>query len=180
MKNNNKILSLVIALVLTVITQTAFAQKATSSISSSDDGGNSYKTGVGIRGGLTSGLTIKHFISDKAAIEVIVGSRWRGFNIAGLYELHKRNALGVSRLSWEYGLGARLGFYDGRYYRQWNNKYYYEGRSYTVASIVGIFGMEYHFGEIPFTVGVDVMPYFDFIGRGDDFIDGSVSFRYVF
>ena len=94
--------------------------------------------------------------------------------------MHKRNALGVSRLSWEYGAGARIGFYDGRYYRQWKDNYYYYDRNYTVVSVVGILGMEYKFGEIPFTVGLDLMPYFDFIGRGDSFIDGSASLRYVF
>jgi hypothetical protein len=154
------------------------AQKANSlSIS---EGGGSYKTGIGLRGGWVSGLTLKHFVSSNVAVEGIIGSRWRGFNLTGLYELHKRNALGISRLSWEYGIGGRLGFYDGKYYRTWKDNKYYNDRQYTVVSIVALLGLEYHFNEIPFTLGADIMPYFDLVGRGDGFIDGSVSLRYTF
>lgn len=148
--------------------------------STSGSGSFGYKTGVGIRGGWTSGITIKRFISDKAAIEGVFGSRWHGFSITGLYELHKTPALGVSNLAWEYGAGARIGFYSGRYYREWDDDKYYYDRSYTVVSLVGIFGLEYQFEEVPFTASLDIMPYFDFIGRGSEFIDGSISFRYVF
>jgi hypothetical protein len=139
-----------------------------------------YKTAVGVRGGWNSGISVKHFISNNAALEGIIGTRYRGVNLTALYELHKGNALGVSRLSWEYGLGASIGTYNGRYYRSWNNKDDYKDRNYTVVSIVGIFGMEYYFAEIPFTIGLDIMPYVDFIGNGNGFIDGSLAFRYVF
>ena len=47
-----------------------------------------YKTGVGLRGGLSNGLTVKHFISEKSAIEGLLSTRWRGFDITGLYEIH--------------------------------------------------------------------------------------------
>ena len=148
--------------------------------SSSSTGTYGYQTGIGVRGGWTSGLTIKHFISGNAAIEGIIGSRWHGFSIAALYEIHKTPALGFSRLAWEYGGGARIGFYSGRYYREWDDNNYYYDRNYTVISLVGVFGLEYQFGEIPFTASLDIMPYFDLIGRGGDFIDGSMSFRYAF
>jgi len=154
-------------------------KKKTSS-SSKTGGSFGYGTGIGVRGGWTSGLTVKHFISSNAAIEGIVGSRWRGFSITGLYELHKTPALGFSRLAWEYGGGGRIGFYSGRYYREWDDDHYYYDRNYIVISLVGIFGLEYQFGEIPFTASLDIMPYFDLIGRGGDFIDGSMSFRYTF
>ena len=142
--------------------------------------GSGYKTAVGLRGGWNSGITLKHFVSNDAALEIIAGSRYRGLNVTGLYELHKRNALGVSRLSWEYGLGASIATYNGRDYHSWNKKYDFEDKNYTVVSIVGIFGMEYYFAEIPFTIGLDIMPYIDFIGNGNGFIDGSLAFRYVF
>lgn len=148
--------------------------------SSSQNGLKAYSTGIGLRGGFTSGLSVKHFVSDKAAVEGIIGSRWHGFSLTGLYELHTRNALKVSSLSWEYGIGARVGFYDGRYYRGWKDKVYYDDRNYTAVSIVGIFGLEYQFHEIPFTVGLDIMPYADITGRSDSWIDGSLSFRYIF
>jgi len=49
-----------------------------------------YKTGIGLRGGFASGITIKHFVSSKAAFEAIIASRWRGLEVTGLYEIHGR------------------------------------------------------------------------------------------
>ncbi len=139
----------------------------------------SYTTSIGVRGGFNSGISVKHFISSNSALEGIVGFRYHGINLTGLYELHKRNALGVSRLSWEYGVGASIGTYNGRNYSSWGNTRF-DDRNYTVVSIVGIIGLEYYFNEIPFTIGIDIMPYFDFIGNGNGFIDGNLAFRYVF
>lgn len=167
----NNILVLVAAITICGTSLTATAQ----------DSPATYNTGIGLRGGFTSGLSIKHFVSSNAAVEIVLGSRWHGLNVTGLYELHKRNALGINRLSWEYGLGARVGFYNGAYYREWNDDKYYKDRNYTAVSIVGLLGLEYAFGEIPFTIGLDIMPYFDVYHRGyNDYIDASVSFRYAF
>jgi hypothetical protein len=67
-------------------------------------------TGIGVRGGLSNGLTVKHFIGEKTAIEGLLASRWGGLNITGLYEIHNAAAFDVSRLNWYYGLGAHIGF----------------------------------------------------------------------
>ncbi|NLB27203.1 MAG: hypothetical protein GX820_10985, partial [Bacteroidales bacterium] len=48
-------------------------------------GAQDYNTGIGFRGGLSNGLTIKHFISYNSAIEGLLSTRWRGFHITGLY-----------------------------------------------------------------------------------------------
>lgn len=45
-----------------------------------------YNTGIGLRAGYSNGLTIKHFIGERNAVEGIISSRWQGFNITGLYE----------------------------------------------------------------------------------------------
>lgn len=146
---------------------------------------DSYTTAIGLRGGFTSGLTIKHFIKSNAALEGILGTRWHGFNIAGLYELHKGNAFDVPELTWEYGGGLRIGSYPGRwYYSDCDdpldpdcNGYY--SSSVIVIGLVGIGGLEYKFKEVPFTVSLDLMPYFDFVGWDGGFIDGSLSVRYI-
>ena len=167
----NKFSALLVTIAITAMTFSANAQTAPAT----------YNTGIGLRGGFTSGLSLKHFVSSNSAVELVLGSRWHGLNITGLYELHKRNALGINRLSWEYGLGARVGFYNGKYYREWNDDKYYNDRNYTAVSVVGLLGLEYTFGEIPFSLGLDIMPYFDLYHRGyNDYIDASVSFRYVF
>ena len=98
-----------------------------------------YKTGVGLRAGFSNGLTIKHFVSEKAAFEGLLSTRWRGFDITGLYEIHHQ-AFEVEHLNWYYGVGAHIGFWNG------NNVPWTTGdTSYTVIGIDGILGIEYSF-----------------------------------
>ena len=162
--------------------------KKESKLNPKSNGDGNYTTAIGLRGGFTSGVTLKHFIKDNAALEIILGTRWHGLSITGLYELHKGNAFDVPQLTWEYGIGARIGFYRGRAYYNYRNcnnpndprcnPYYYD-RSITAIGLVGIGGLEYHFNEIPFTISLDLMPYFYFNHWGGGFLDGSMSVRYV-
>jgi hypothetical protein len=160
--------------------------------SSSSSGYNGYTTAIGLRGGYTSGVSIKHFFSGNSAWELVLGSRWHGFSVTALYELHQGNALGVPGLTWEYGIGARAGFYDGRYYYKGKrgncndphnpkcyNYYYNYGPGMTAWGLVGIGGLEYNFKEIPFTISLDLIPvvYLNHYNRG--FMDGSISLRYI-
>lgn len=73
-----------------------------------------YNTGIGLRGGLSNGLTVKHFIGNKTAIEGIFDSRWHGFSLTGLYEIHNQ-AFNTERLNWYYGVGGHIGFWDTKY-----------------------------------------------------------------
>ncbi len=154
-------------------------------------GPSGYTTAIGVRGGYTSGITLKHFVNSKAALELILGaSRWRGTSITGIYEWHKKNALEVPELSWVYGLGARLGFYDGRYYYDGyrgpcndpsNPKCpnYWGDRTFAAIGIVGIGGLEYKFKDAPLTIGIDLIPYFYLQHYRGNFLDGSFSLRYT-
>jgi len=49
-----------------------------------------YETAAGLRAGPYNGLTIKHFIGGKSAVEGILTTRWYGFNVTGLYELRRK------------------------------------------------------------------------------------------
>lgn len=152
-----------------------------------------YTTGIGLRGGWESGITIKHFISDGRAIEGILsrGWGWGGFRITGLYEIQK-GITGVEGLNWFYGAGAHVGFYSGKYYGYkcynggyWDNKgnwHHGDCRDrYMAIGIDGILGLEYQIKEIPFTLGLDIKPSIDLIGwGGSHFGDGAFSVRYVF
>jgi hypothetical protein len=136
-----------------------------------------YNTGIGLRGGFANGLTLKHFVSEKAAFEGIISSRWRGIEFTGLYEIHNR-AFNTERLKWFFGFGGHVGFYDGKY----TNKFWgYPGERYTVVGIDGILGLEYSFVEIPFNISVDWKPAFNFVGYTGFWADGgAVSIRYIF
>jgi len=133
-----------------------------------------YRTGIGLRAGFSSGLTIKHFMNQKAAFEGLLKTRWQGFDITGLYEIHNQ-AFDVSRLKWYYGGGAHIGFYNGNHV-YWGTY----GQEYTIVGIDGILGMEYTFSEIPINIGIDWKPALNIVGYSGFWSEGAISFRFVF
>ena len=152
-----------------------------------------YKTSIGLRGGWTSGITAKHFISDGRAIEGIFSSgwrRWHGYQITGLYEIHKPGFVkdGAEGFYWFYGGGAH--FAGGYIYEKWYNQPgqgYLNGHTeiyhYSALGIDGIFGLEYKIADLPITLGVDVKPFFEIAtvrGAPFGFWDSAFTIRYVF
>ncbi|MCK9403048.1 MAG: hypothetical protein M0Q26_06590 [Chitinophagaceae bacterium] len=138
----------------------------------------SYHTGVGVRfGGLTSGLTVKHFNSSKTALEGILSVGNKSFIVTGLYEVHvpvdNSNAF-----KFYYGVGGHLGFFrdGGSYYYNGNRLY----TNATVAGIDGVLGLEYKFGTAPISLGVDFKPFIDFFNGSIVYFDGGLSLRYTF
>jgi hypothetical protein len=136
-----------------------------------------YNTGIGLRGGFANGLTIKHFIGSKTAIEGIIATRWRGLELTGLIEVHNV-AFNAERLKWYYGFGGHVGFWDGRYtYTKWGVR----ENTYTVIGLDGILGLEYSFSELPLNIGIDWKPAINLVGYTGFWADGgAVSFRFIF
>ncbi len=150
-----------IAMMLIFATSTAYSQY--------------YTTGVGLRAGSSSGITVKHNIAKDVKLEGIVGARWGGFNLTGLYEIHKP-AFNVNRLNWYYGFGGHIGFW-GDNDASWGDK----GKDYAVVGVVGILGMEYNLKDIPFNVGLDWKPVFNIASYTGLWIDEfALSVRYTF
>ncbi|MDD4227097.1 MAG: hypothetical protein PHU98_11980 [Mariniphaga sp.] len=139
-----------------------------------------YNTGIGVRGGLSNGLTVKHFIDGNNAIEGILSTRWKGFNVTGLYEIHNQ-AFNTPRLNWYYGFGGHIGFWDGYKDHPWFDKADQIDGSYTVIGIDGILGLEYNIEAIPFNISLDWKPGFNIIGYtgfwGDEL---ALSVRFIF
>ncbi len=131
----------------------------------------SYSNAIGLRGGLSNGITFKHSMSESNALEGILSVRDYGFTVTGLYEFQKPLAE-VENLYWYYGFGAHLGLYD-------------EDQSSLNTGLIlgadGIIGMEYNFSEIPINISLDYKPGFNLIGYtgfvGDEF---ALSLRYTF
>jgi hypothetical protein len=166
---------------LLIISIPLFAQSSSTTVVAQD-----YKNGIGIRlGGLTSGLTFKHFVKPLGAFEGILGFGHRSFLITGLYEQH----VGIGSapgLRWLYGGGAHIGFfrYDGYYY--WGHKnrgiYYVDDRGPSRA-IVGldlILGLDYKFANAPFNLSLDIKPIIDFYDGLYGYFDGGLSVRFTF
>ncbi|GAB3649989.1 hypothetical protein GCM10028791_16490 [Echinicola sediminis] len=135
----------------------------------------SYSTGVGLRAGVTNGLTVKHFLTSEGAIEGILHSRWRGLVITGLYEVHK-DIRELRGLKWFYGGGAHLGTWGNK-----SNHPFDEDRDYTVFGIDGIIGLDYKFDDAPVNLSLDYKPAFnitDNVGWWGDEI--ALSLRFTF
>lgn len=141
------------------------------SLSSAQD----YNTAIGLRGGLSNGLTFKQFLGDKAAVELIATTRWKGLEITGLYELHN-GGLGVDGLTWFYGLGGHIGFWKGD-----NASWGTPGESYTVIGVDGNLGLDYKFPKHPINLSLDWKPAFNLVGYSGFWGDGgALSIRYAF
>ncbi len=122
----------------------------------------SYNTGIGLRGGLAQGVTIKHFLGKTNAIEGILAFRWSGTFITGLYEIHD-DPFKVDGLQWFFGFGAHIGFWEE-----------------TKIGVDFILGLEYTFEEIPINFTLDWKPAINLVGD-DYWLDGfALSVRYVF
>ncbi len=133
--------------------------------------GSTYTTALGVKIFDGGGITLKHFVNDKAALEGI-GYFWsRGARITGLYELHF-DINGAPGLKWYIGPGAHIGFYNN------NNRNYGGG---TFAGVDGVLGLDYKINNAPLNLSLDWQPSFEFgTGRGFTGNWGGFAIRYTF
>lgn len=137
-----------------------------------------YETSLGLRlGGWENGVTLKHFLAEGSAIEGILSTRWRGYNLTGLYELQSEIS-DVDGLYWYIGGGAHIGHWDTRYYNGWGKSY---NGTYTILGIDGIIGLEYVIPDVPISISADWKPAINLIGWSGWWPDnGALSVRYIF
>ena len=135
-----------------------------------------YNTGIGFRGGLSNGFTIKHFISSNSAIEGIVAGRWGGILITGLYEFD--NEFNTPGLNWYYGAGGHVGIWNTPKHASW----WVEGDvSSPIIGVDAVLGIEYTFDNFPISISLDWKPAINLIGYTGVWADsGAFSIRYVF
>ncbi len=135
---------------------------------SAQNKGQDYTTALGLKVFDGGGITLKHFISDRDALEGI-GYFWnQGARITGLYELHF-DINGAPGLKWYIGPGAHIGFYNTKY----------GGGS--VAGIDGVLGLDYKINNAPLNLSLDWQPTFEFgTGRGFSGNWGGFGIRYTF
>ncbi|HRG59279.1 MAG TPA: hypothetical protein PK323_10000 [Bacteroidia bacterium] len=122
-----------------------------------------YKNAIGIRAGVTSGLTFKHKFNGGNAFEGIVSLWPYSLGVTALYE--KIATTGTEGLNLYYGIGGHLntGNYYGRkvYYRTYDNYVYVADRANYAIGIDGIIGIEYKFKPIPFAISADLKPFIE-------------------
>ena len=133
---------------------------------------STYRTALGVKIWDGAGITLKHFGASGNAVEAI-GYFWRrGFRLTGLYEIHGDIA-DAPGLKWYIGPGAHIGFYNNKYYRDYDND--------VAIGIDGVIGLDYKFRGAPINMSLDWQPSFEF-GDGAGFYGswGGLGIRYTF
>lgn len=120
-----------------------------------------YKNAIGIK---TTGISFKHFLTDKNAIEVNA-SLWRwGGVLSASYQIH-HDISNAEGLKWYIGPAAYAGVYRHKYY-EGNNKKYYNS---AILGIGGIIGLDYKFTDAPVNIALDWQPSLEFISGDYDY-----------
>jgi hypothetical protein len=152
-----------------LIAGTIATHEASAQTQPNDPGSVNYSTAIGLRGGETSGLTVKHFFNTGNAIEGIIGFWPSALSVTGLYE-HNVPA-GPDGLYWYYGGGAHLAFQTGRiYYVNEGMRYYRYTDDALGFGIDGVLGIEYKVPPIPFAFSLDIKPFIEVNTRGRAFV----------
>ncbi len=135
-----------------------------------------YETGIGFRAGVSSGLTVKHFMTERKAWEAILSTRWEGFLLTGLYELHQ-DVFNTTNFNFFYGVGGHIGEWPGDIP---HHPWFGDKNSHLAIGIDGIIGLEYTFDEIPFSISLDWKPTFNIAEHAAFLADeAGLSIRYV-
>jgi hypothetical protein len=149
-----------------------------------------YNTAIGLRLGPTYGFTIKHFISDRVALEGLVTSRYYGAGIygrggwngspglmlTGLAEWHFPIG-NIQGFNWFVGGGFHLGVMGG--YRA--HPHFGNDRAYFLTGLDAIGGVEYTLPNAPVTFQADIKPSFHLVEYfGVWYNEAALTVRYTF
>lgn len=146
--------------------------------------GQEYEQAIGIRGGLTPGIEYRYYTSDVNSFKALLGTRNRGLQLHVFTEFYRYDLFSVSsQLVFLYGFGAHVGYESWDVIRYGYMARWYDTRSALLAGLDGLTGLEYVFHEVPLSVGLEVKPYFDLLGRhGFDIqlFDFALTLKYLF
>ena len=164
----------------------------TSVLSLSIANGQYYASSAGLRMGGSSGFTYKKFFNETEAMEILLSGRNKGIQISMLYMENREMDISFSdHLFFYFGAGVHLGLEKGdRFLRLYQPPpisdqfdIIHGEKSFFAIGIDGIAGVEYRLLGFPLTIGLDIKPYFNFVGmRNLDFRfwDTALSIKYTF
>ena len=132
-----------------------------------------YETAIGIKagghGGGFAGINLKHFVSNKNALEVTLGGSNRHIRADILYEW--QNATGVAEnLDWYIGIGGAAG--------SWSTS---GGKHQRGLYILGsaVLGLDYTLPIVPINIAFDTGPYVGVINSKTFGWGGAFGIRYI-
>ncbi|TAH41346.1 MAG: hypothetical protein EYC69_08655 [Bacteroidetes bacterium] len=151
-----------------------------------------YISGIGIRAGkFNTGLTSKFFFVannnsgmqfDAYYTNIASG----GYTLKGFFVKQVPFKIPIIQLPLDFvfGGGVHAGYFPFEtqgYYRKSKKDANYYDKSVVSVGLDATIQIEYQVKKIaPFTIGIDCVPFFEFMNPGPEFIDFGVSVRYVF
>ena len=139
---------------------------------------------VGIRAGWTAGFEYRVYTDDYNSYKFLLSSRDRGLQLHAFKEFHRYNLFDFTdQLTFVFGGGVHVG------YERWDENYfnyhvsYYRTRTALIAGADGLAGLEYLFYKAPVSVGFEVKPYLDLLGRDVvdiHLFDFALTAKYLF
>lgn len=151
-------------------------------------GAQEYRQQIGLRGGVSSGISYKLFKSELKAMEGIISYRDRGIQLTALIETYRPVYLKhTDRVYFFSGMGAHIGYaqwYTDRILDDPIFRRNYLGEHFSpVLGLDAIMGFEYRFLRIPFVIGLDYKPYFELFGPNFfslNLLDFGITIKYSF
>jgi hypothetical protein len=156
-----------------------------------------YYTGIGLRfGKFNTGLTFKHFYAPENRYGIEIDGFYTnipqgGYTLKGLYLVQNRIKVPILQLPLDFifGGGIHLAYFP--YHKDINDPGYYKNvdgvkkpyyKSVVVAGVDGSVQLEYKIPmrKVPFTINIDVNPFYEFLNPGPEWLDFGASVRYVF
>jgi hypothetical protein len=138
-----------------------------------------YNTGLGLRGGFLYGISIKHFLDARSGLEAIIGTRWQGYSITGLYE-YQRETNFAQGLDWYFGFGAHIGSYEEKYFLESSGGKPKSSNTIYAIGVDAVVGLEFRVLKVPITFGIDFKPFMDLMNSNQNYLDAALTIRYVF
>lgn len=123
-----------------------------------------YTRDAGVRAGFLINATYRQYNNDESFLEMMAGFNHNTLSYTVLKEFSKPALTEFSpNLQFIYGFGLHAGITRKIKYQVLTRTYYYdEYRISPVFGVDGYIGLEYWFPEIPFIVGIDFKPFFEF------------------
>ncbi len=141
---------------------------------------------VGLRGGISAGVSAKWYATPDVDFEVIASFRNRGAQLTGLAEFNYPLSINNDQWRYYYGGGMHFGFNEVNVADLRNPENVPAGRT-TIGRLAAgpnlVAGIEFRPRAIPFTFSIDYKPYLDLLywkKMWQNGLDAGVTIRYVF
>lgn len=164
-------------IILLVLVNTVYAQK--------------YYMGIGARAGkFYTGASFKYFFNSTNSTGMQLEASYANITVGGytlkgfiIKQIPFKVPIIQLPLDFVYGAGVHVGYFPFEtqgYYKKVGPDAVYYDKAVAVVGVDVTLQIEYKIPKVPFTLTIDVVPFYEFVNRGPEVVDFGVSVRYVF